>query len=326
MPAIHRLSRVLCGVLLLGCADRQLGGEASRDPADTTSAGGGEDGGGDTAGVPTTSGAPGSTAPQPDTTEATTAPQTDTGTSTGGSESTGFEETCGFICESDTEDWTTFEPCDVFLQDCPEGDKCAAYAEGGGGSWNATKCVPVTGDGQAGDPCMTDGGGISGLDDCAKGVMCWDVDENNQGICVGLCTGSEFAPVCPEGFNCATSGEGVLNLCLPVCDALAQDCAGGDLCLSIGDTFACVLDYSGEEGQVFDPCEFANACDKGLLCLNSSAATECDPNAGGCCMPFCDLSKPEVVCPGDGTVCQSLYAEDQAPPDFKNIGICALPE
>lgn len=326
MPAIHHLSSVLCGVLLLGCVERPLGNDVTGDPVDTT--GGGGEGGGETSGVPTTSGqAGGSTMPELDMTEATTPSQTDTGTTgTTGSESTGFEATCGFICERETENWTIVDPCDVFAQDCPEGEKCAAYAEGGGGSWDATKCVPVTGDGQAGDSCMTMGGGVSGLDDCAKGVMCWDVDENNQGICVTLCTGSQAAPVCPEGFSCASTGNGVINLCLPSCDPLTQECPGDDLCIPVNDTFVCVFDASGEEGQLFDACEFANACDKGLLCLNPSAAKECDPNAGGCCMPFCDLSDPNAVCPGVGTSCLSLYGEGQAPPKFENVGICVLPE
>jgi len=86
-----------------------------------------------------------------------------------------------------------------------------------------------------------------------------------------------------------------------------------------------VLDASGDAGVVFDPCEFANACDKGLLCLNPTAAEECDPNAGGCCLPFCDLGKPELMCPGVGQSCVSLYEAGMAPPEYAHIGICVIP-
>jgi len=254
-----------------------------------------------------------------DDTSGTSASSTGPGGPTGG-------DTCNFLCSSTGEDTeVAVTPCDVFAQDCPEGEKCSAYAEGGGSSWNATKCVPVGGDGQPGEPCMAQGGGVSGLDDCAKGIMCWDVDEMNQGTCVALCTGNESDPMCADGFFCPIFGDGVLNICLPTCDPLAQDCQGDDLCLPHNDTFICALDASGVEGQVFDPCEFANVCDAGLLCVHPSAADECDPNAGGCCIPFCNVSDPDVVCPGVGQACVSFYEPGMAPPEFAKVGTCMLP-
>ena len=109
------------------------------------------------------------------------------------------------------------------------------------------------------------------------------------------------------------------------CNPLGQECADGDVCIPNNDIFICAFDASGEEGQVFDPCEFVNACDVGLLCVNSSAATECDANAGGCCLPICDLSDPNVACPGVGQECLSLYGEGMAPPEYAKVGICVLP-
>ena len=121
--------------------------------------------------------------------------------------------------------------------------------------------------------------------------------------------------------------KGALDLCLPSCDPLMQDCPAEDSCIANGDGFVCVFDASGPDaGAVFDPCEFANACDSGLLCLDPSSANECDPNVGGCCLPLCDLSKPDAMCPGAGTSCLSLYAEDMAPPEFANVGVCVLPD
>ena len=152
--------------------------------------------------------------------------------------------------------------------------------------------------------------------------MCWDVDEMNQGTCVELCTGSEVDPICPGGFKCAQSGA--LNLCLPGCDPLVADCGVDEVCIPAGDVFICTVDASGDEGQLFDPCEFANACDNGLLCLNPSAGVECDPNAGGCCLPLCDVSDPNVVCPGVGQGCISLWEDGMAPPDYEKVGLCVI--
>lgn len=218
-------------------------------------------------------------------------------------------------------------PCDVFKQDCPEGEKCSAYNEGGGSSWNATKCVPVNGDGQAGEPCTVEGSAVTGLDDCARGAMCCDVDDMNHGTCVGLCTGTPESPKCmdEEKFYCALCDDCVLNLCLPTCEPLAEDCPNGHLCIPVADTFSCALDVSGAEGQAFDPCEFANACDPGLSCLTSSSATECDPNETGCCLPFCDVTDPNAACPGVGQACVSFYDGGVAPPKFAKVGVCVLP-
>ena len=317
------VSAVMGGVVLLACVERPLLGDPTGEGSDTGGSGGGE-----TSGVPTSSD---STMPGPDSTGTTSTDTTGTDTTGTGVDTTGSEDTCRFICDPSTST-TGPAPCGVYAQDCPDGEKCMPYAEGGGSSWNNTKCVPVTGDGKAGEPCMTDGGGVSGLDDCAKGVMCWDVDEMNHGLCVEMCTGSESNPMCPEGSQCATTGEGILNLCLPSCDPLVQDCPGDDLCLPYNDTFICVLDGSGADtGKALDPCEFANACDKGHLCLNPSASGKCDANAGGCCMPLCDLADQMAADEGckavaDDTSCVSLYEEGTAPPDFETVGYCVIPD
>jgi hypothetical protein len=221
-------------------------------------------------------------------------------------------------------------PCDPWAQDCPPGEKCAPYANDGGGSWNALKCVPVMENpAGVGEPCFVVGNGVSGIDNCELGAFCWDVDEQNNGVCVAQCIGSPEAPTCPdpEKTFCALTGDGVLSLCLAYCDPLAQDCQNeGDACIGnpSGDGFLCVLDASGEEGQAHDPCEYANACDPGLICLIATAATECYEMAPGCCEPFCDLTEPNT-CPGAGQLCNSYYEEGTAPPGQEHVGYCALP-
>ena len=95
----------------------------------------------------TTSSTSGTTGVVDPSTTSTTTSTSDTGapTSSGGNT---------FIVTPDgggTSDYT----CDVFKQDCKRGQKCTAWAEDGGGAWNATRCVEVTGSKVPGDVCMT---------------------------------------------------------------------------------------------------------------------------------------------------------------------------
>lgn len=315
------ISRSLGFALVLGCGGGK--GDETGATVGATPGSGSDDGttGAVATGGGSETGGPGSAG------DTTTLEPTTTGVpSTSGETMAGeTEDTCGFLCPTTG---TGEGQCDVFGQDCPEGEKCAAYIEGGASAWNATKCVPVTGEGVPGDACSAEGGGGSGFDDCQKGAFCWDVDMESKGVCVELCGGSEASPTCPDeaAFHCVVVNEGVLNLCLSVCDPLVQDCVGDDLCIPSDDNFVCAPDASGEEGQAFDPCEFANVCDKGLLCLAPSAGMECDPNSGGCCLPMCDLADPDVVCPGKGQSCTSIYEEGMAPPDFETVGFCVIPE
>jgi len=217
--------------------------------------------------------------------------------------------------------------CDVFQNQCPEGSKCSPYADDGGGSWNNTKCTPLDRDpDHPGEPCTVQGSGVSGVDSCDADSMCWDVDDDTMiGTCVQHCDGTLDAPLCPDGAACALSND-VLALCLPTCDPLLQDCPDGDLCIGNPsddqNNFLCIFDGSGDEGQVFDPCSFANACDAGLLCQASSVALECDPQ-DGCCTPYCDLTLPPN-CPGAMQTCQP-YFEMDPPPEYMNVGVCAVP-
>jgi len=215
------------------------------------------------------------------------------------------------------------------MQDCPAGQKCMPYSDDGGGSWTNTKCVPIMENpAGVGDPCMVVDSGVSGLDNCELGAMCWHIDfDTLQGECVSMCTGSPDAGICPRGFWCASFARGgaYAGICIPECDPLAQDCDPDDVCISnpTGVGFLCVLDASGREGQAFDPCMFANACDPGLWCADVNSANECDPQAQGCCEPYCDITAPNT-CPGEDQVCVTIYDGDPDP-EHENIGYCALP-
>ncbi|MBK7827583.1 hypothetical protein [Nannocystis sp.] len=214
--------------------------------------------------------------------------------------------------------------CDIFAQDCAPGEKCAAWADEGV-AWNATRCIPVTGDKVPGDVCMTEGG-LSGIDNCEAGAMCWDVDAKNMGTCFALCKGTSMAPTCDEGFSCSYASESVLNLCLPECDPLVQDCAGDKLCVPNHVTFVCVPDASGDMGKTNDPCEFVDACDKGLVCLNISAGSSaCMKDAVGCCQPVCDFTAMET-CPNFDQECVQWFDPMMPiPPGLEDVGVCAIP-
>ncbi|MDC0669540.1 ribulose phosphate epimerase [Nannocystis radixulma] len=312
---MKRVLTTLSAALLVIACEGSKGPELTGDKPPETS---GDTSESDSETGPDTSGDP------PVVTSAGPTTEGETDTSTTG------DTTCSFVC--DTTDGNNEEgpQCDNWGQDCPDGQKCAAYANDGGFSWNSTKCVPAdpTG-GQVGDPCTVEGNGVSGIDSCGFGSMCWDVDpENGQGLCVALCTGTPDAAQCaPTGTTCVVANEGVLNLCLPQCDPLLQNCESGDLCLPNpldATAFVCILDASGESGTTFDPCEYGNACDAGFVCQEPIFASECDPAAAGCCLPYCDLSEPE--CPGANQDCLAWFEAGMAPPGYENVGYCGIPQ
>lgn len=279
-------------------------GGSSSGHAETSSSGGGSD--------PATSSPPlpATTGPVDETTGV------DHPTASG---STG-SDTCGFLCDSTGGGW--FE-CDFWAQDCPEGEKCAPWANDGGNSWNAHKCVPIDPDPDGvGEPCTVEGSAVSGIDSCERGSMCWNVEpETNTGTCTPFCTGSENAPTCadPQGV-CNVTGDGVLNLCFSTCDPVdVGACPAEQGCYPAYNAFVCVPDVSGDEGQAWDPCEYLNACGGGRTCVNGSDVELCDQSGSGCCVPFCDLNAP--VCPDD-TVCLPFYDSGEAPPNYEHVGTC----
>ncbi len=220
--------------------------------------------------------------------------------------------------------------CDVWTQDCMEGEKCMPWANDGGDSWNATKCSPIDDNpGQPGDTCTVEGSGVSGIDDCDVASMCWDVDgETNMGTCVGFCEGTPDAPFCPNpDEGCSISNDGVLILCLAYCDPLLQDCPEGSACYPEDNGFFCSPDASGaEQGAIGDPCEYINVCDPGGWCAAAETQPGC-AGASGCCAAYCDVTDPDAdaTCPA-GTECVAWHMEGTAPPGEEDIGVCILPQ
>jgi hypothetical protein len=303
---------------VLGC------GPAILVPADETSGSSeGPDDTGSTTGPIGTSGSIPPSTTVPFTTTTTDASSTTDIDSSGDDVST----TCpGFIC--DPTGGPTDE-CDVWQQDCPDGEKCMPWANDGGNSWNALKCSPIADNPDApGEPCIAEGSGVSGLDSCDGASMCFNVDpETMQGTCHAFCTGSENNPICDDACSvCAIGGDSVLTLCIPTCDPLAQECGDELGCYAAyDDEFFCVADASSNVGAPGDPCEFVNGCDPGTMCLDGTLLPVCEGSY--CCSPFCTVgdSTPCNVIPG--TECVPFFADGFGPTcGPSNVGVCSIPE
>lgn len=218
--------------------------------------------------------------------------------------------------------------CDVWAQDCPPGDKCAAWDNSGGDEWNGTRCSPIARNpGQPGDPCTVESGPASGLDDCDIGAMCWDVDPRSlAGQCVALCTGNNSDPLCEDPQTDCLIAD-VLNLCLLACDPLILDCAAGESCVPSETGFVCVPEAIGDGADVGETCDQVFDCQPGLLCRSAmTVGPICAQDGGQCCTPYCDLSEPNPasVCPDPRHVCTPWPGSGQGPGGPGPTGFCAL--
>jgi hypothetical protein len=228
----------------------------------------------------------------------------------------------GFV--PDPGDMESVTDCDPLMQDCPEGDKCVAYASAGG-TWDANKCVGVTGSGSSGDECIYDGAAM-GSDNCDADNVCWnalDVDGVLLGTCFPFCTGDINNPLCDDpDQTCRVVNDGVITICLPRCDPLLQDCDEGLGCYWSGTsgTFQCILTVGGIPSG--EPCGFNNDCNPGNFCADAAALETCA--GSGCCATFCDLLEDPTTCVGP-LECISFFEEGTAPPDYVDLGLCILP-
>ncbi|MFY0532718.1 hypothetical protein [Nannocystis pusilla] len=215
--------------------------------------------------------------------------------------------------------------CDIWTQDCPDGEKCVPYSPTPEYVWQYVECVPLAPDpAHPGEPCTVEGNPFSGVDSCDLDSMCFHVDPDTLvGTCVRTCDGPWDAPECPAGDACHVSHDGNVALCLPKCDPLLADCPMGQVCIPTSHhEFACTPDLSRVEGQVFDPCFDEAGCDPGLVCVPADFAIECDPGQSArCCLPFCDLDQPPA-CPGAGQQCTQFNA--YGPIGDEGPGVCAL--
>lgn len=160
------------------------------------------------------------------------------------------------------------------------------------------------------------------------GSICWgfysetDTDTDTD-TCVPHCIGNESVPSCADpNRTCSFDGSGILTLCLSSCDPLVPDtCPPTEGCYlmeSVG--FVCAPNASGEGGGLYEPCDFSNNCDAGLMCADSdNGGTLCGPDTSYCCLAYCDLDNP--ACPPT-TTCTAFQERGQVPPSYKDVGVC----
>jgi len=227
-----------------------------------------------------------------------------------------------FVCHCPPDGGGVNIECDIWAQDCPEGEKCMPWANDGGSTWNAARCSPLLLEEPVpiGEPCQVEGSGVSGIDDCGISAMCWGVDPaTNVGTCVGFCDGSEANPLCGDGLSCFIGFMGTITLCLPPCDPLAPDC-GLDTCafdLEAGG-FWCVPSLHVGEAFYGEPCDDAPfTCGSEFFCAAGSHVTNCESE---CCTTLCDPSAGEP-CP-EAAFGQECLPFDEADP---GLGFCGMP-
>lgn len=213
--------------------------------------------------------------------------------------------------------------CDVFMQDCPDGDKCVPYSSSGD-YFDGFTCVPVTGDQTHGEPCSYAGISVA-TDDCDAHSGCWNIQEIDGaqvGICHAFCMGTADNPECPQGSTCLISSSGSPGYCIIACDPVIQDCGPGLGCYWTSSDFQCV--FTTLDIPAGEPCSFLYDCAPGLLCATADALPTC--NGAACCTPFCDVNVGDLQCDVlPGTNCQLFYEEGMAPPGYEDVGVCAVP-
>jgi hypothetical protein len=221
--------------------------------------------------------------------------------------------------------------CNLFLQDCNNGEKCTAWNMDGGIFPNGTKCVPQTGDKLPGETCKVDGGFGEGVDDCVAGSLCLDIDNSGTATCVAYCSGDMQNPTCPEPEDrCAFLFEPTVPLCFPPCDPLTQNCSDDEACVpniaALGsEYFVCMpLVFEDIPGQYGDACYAISGCDRGFQCIFAENV----PNCAGdmyCCSVWCDTSMPDTCKDFDATIdCVPWYEPGQETPGYENVGICGI--
>ena len=237
---------------------------------------------------------------------------------------------CNFLCPLcvrpgcvDYDQWCTehFE-CDLWEQNCGADEKCMPWANDGGQVWNATRCVPLAPEpAQVGEPCAVAGTAASGIDNCDTLQLCFDIDDRNNGTCVGFCSGAREDLVCPTGLSCAVTNDGLLALCRPPCDPLQQACADGQGCFpTVAGAFVC-MPAPSEAIASPHTCHLSGGCEPGTICRTPDTVPGCD-DEGGCCSPYCDLTDP--TCPASST-CIPFFERAAPAPELEHVGVCGLP-
>lgn len=312
---------LLSFLLLVACSPKSPAEDTGASGTAGSSTGATGDGGSETGAVDPTSGGAASATTTAGTTTGTAvttttaSPSTDPGTSAA-DESTGEAATTGPVMF-----------CSLEEQDCPEGQKCNPDVTESVFQSFEFICVPLVRDPQPpGAPCQILG---DAKDDCAKGSVCIDFDGVNDGAgeCFEVCKFGSGEPTCDTpgnqciGLTCQSCSWFICDKSCDLRDPAA--CTKDKVCIPDGggSTWVCGIDASGEEGQVGDVCDFVNACDPGLACIQAEMFPGCE--GSGCCSPGCDTKAPNT-CPNKdlGFSCLPWYEPGQAPEGLESLGVC----
>jgi hypothetical protein len=264
-----------------------------------------------------------------------------TGSSTDSSSSTDSTSSSTDSSTSSTDDGSTLSDTHFFVpvgdiiegnwcspfplgQGCPNGEKCVPYASTSSW-WDSNKCVPVTGNQTAGEPCSY-AGFVEATDDCDATSSCWnarEVEGELVGTCHSFCTGTEELPECPQDYECLLEIHSAVTLCFPTCDPVVQDCPNEIGCYWSGIAFICTASLELPGVSPGQPCGYVNDCEPGSLCLDASVMPDCMGSA--CCGSLCDLEIGDAQCAAVlGTTCVPFWEQGMAPVDSEHVGICIV--
>jgi hypothetical protein len=204
--------------------------------------------------------------------------------------------------------------------DCPSGQKCSYVVDEEHGPTN--RCVDLLGAKLEGESCER----IGDSDDCAAHRICWaTATDGSAGICIGYCDDGLSCEL--DGVVCSVANDGLLPLCLPRCDPLAQDCYAGWGCYPDPNLrWVCDVDRSGALGGHGDACECLNCCDPGFMCLAGAMvdAKGCGgEGSAGCCGSICATNQ-DAACPGEAERCRAFYPANQLMMGYEHVGTCRL--
>lgn len=271
----------------------------------------------------TTSGTGSSTGDEPDPgtgrTDGTTAPDTPTSGEPGSSTTDDSGSNGGM--------------CDIYKQDCPNGEKCTAYGPPDTFIPSGIKCTPVPDNPKEFNVECDVGAEGLGDDNCALGSVCLDLDYDGKGFCLPYCTGTPDDPMCEDSEATCVKLFVFYDFgnCFKKCDPLLQNCAAGEGCymdaIKVGNTgFVCLPVVQEGKGKTYGAdCFGWSSCEPGYACVYKDFVPDCGDL---CCTPWCDLSEEEDPCSAyDPTMsCVPWYSEGTAPPGFENVGVCAIPQ
>lgn len=243
----------------------------------------------------------------------------DGGTTTVGTtvgEATGTSTTIGMTLDTSgstgacTNDEETFggsdfdvgppEPtCDLFAQSCDEGEKCVPVF-----GFSTRDCVPI-----AVDPIADGEACDAGSDDpCGPLSWCGLPDDDGNGTCVPLCTGTLADPICAADTICVIDDEEIVAYCAAPCDPFdAAACPGHHSCQPTDRGFGCIEEGGHTRGE---HCLQNDSCADGLYCAPGELVEGCCFDS--CCAPLCS----------DANACEggSCHALPQPGPD--GLGFC----